>query len=81
MFRPNLHLSCKGIKYAINFPSIVLFGYLDIQYSTERSDVASKKKKEALILPPGLKNLSLLLAGSGFFALFERKNDEDEVRV
>ena len=40
MFRPNQHLSNKGIKYAINSLRIALFGYLGMQHSTERSDVA-----------------------------------------
>ena len=74
-------LAKQGIKYATNFLRMALFGYLDIRCSTERSDVISKIQKKALILPPGLKNLSLLLTRSGFFALFERKNDEGEVRV
>ena len=41
MFRPNQHLSNKGIKYAINYLRMALFGYLGMQHSAERSDVAS----------------------------------------
>ena len=56
-----------------------MLGYLSIQYSGKRSDVALTKV--GLIFPPGLINLLFLLTGIGFFALFERKNHGGEVRL
>ena len=68
-FQPNQHLSNKGIKYTINSLGLALFGYLGIQYSTERSDVASTKK--GLTLPTGLVNLPFLQ--TGIVTLFRKK--------
>ena len=59
----------RGIKYTINSPRNAFFGCL--AYSKEISGVTSTK--EALILPPGLKNIPFFRNGSGFFALFGRK--------
>ena len=77
MFGLNQHLSKKGIIYAINSLWIALFGYLGMQYSTERPDVASTK--DVLIVPSGLKNIPFPLTWTGFFVLFERKNHVGEV--
>ena len=50
---------------------ILLFGYLDFQYSIERSDVASKKG--AINLPPGLKEPSVSPYWKRLLCFFERK--------
>ena len=71
------HLSNRGIKYTINSLRIAFFGCL--KYTKERSDVTSTK--EALTLPPEIKNIPLFQNGNGFLALFEKKKYGCENRL
>ena len=70
VFRPNQHLSNKGIKQTRNYRRIVLIGYWSVQYNELWRGFSNRR----LVVPPGLKPpVSIAKIGMTIFASFWQK--------